>query len=267
MPRRPAGAGSSTGAAGDPSWLAGLDRDEGTLHVQIAAVIEGAISTGELAPGERLLPERDLAHRFGVNRLTLRQALSELERAGLIRRSAGRRGGTFVAEPTLQRDLTTFGGFSEQAHRHGLTASAVVLGAEVRPAAPETVSALELPAGALVYEVRRLRLANERPVALESSSFPERRFSGLLDGPLDGSLYELLDERFGARPCRAVESFEPVRADNAAASLLGVGRGAPLLSVVRTAFDAAGTPVEFARDLFRGDRTRVVAWSFDLPPR
>jgi GntR family transcriptional regulator len=87
----------------------------------------------------------------------------------------------------------------------------------------------------------------------------------MLDQPLEGSLYELLAARYGARPCRAVEKLEPVRADSHAAQLLCVARGAPLLLVERVAFDVRGRPIECARDLFRGDRTRMVVWSFDLP--
>jgi GntR family transcriptional regulator len=248
-----------------PPWLGDVSRAEGPLHVQIADVIEVAIASGDLQPGDRLPPERELAEHFGVNRLTLRQALSDLERRRLIRRSVGRRGGTFVAEPTVERDLSSFAGFSEQARRLGLTASAVLLHAEELPASDEVARGLEIEAGAPVFEVARLRLANKRPVVLESSSFPAERFGAMLDGPLEGSLYELLTERYGARPCRAVETLEPVRADTHAAQLLGVARGAPLLLVERVAFDGDGRPVEFARDLFRGDRTRVVVWSFDLP--
>jgi GntR family transcriptional regulator len=228
-------------------------------------VIEQAIATGDLQPGDRLPPERELAGWFGVNRLTLRQALSDLERARMIRRAVGRRGGTFVAETTVERDLSSFAGFSEQARRHGLTASALVLHAEELPATAAVARGLEIEEGAPVFEVARLRLANAKPVVLESSMFPAERFAGMLAEPLEGSLYELLALRYDARPCRAVEKFEPVQADGHSAQLLGVGRGAPLLLVERVAFDSGGSPVEFARDLFRGDRTRMVVWSFELP--
>ena len=250
---------------GAPPWLGDISRAEGTLHTQIGDVIEHAIASGDLQPGDRLPPERELAQWFGVNRLTLRQALADLERGRLIRRSVGRRGGTFVAEPTVERDLSSFAGFSEQARRLGLTASALVLHVGQLPASSAVARGLELEEGAPVLEVARLRLANGRPVVLESSSFPVERFAGMVEEPLEGSLYELLAERYDARPCRAVEKLEPVRADSRAAQMLGVGRGAPLLLVERIAFDADGTPVEFARDLFRGDRTRMVVWSFDLP--
>jgi len=257
--------GSGSADVEAPSWLCDVSRAEGPLHIQIGDVIEQAIGSGDLQPGDRLPPERELAGWFGVNRLTLRQALSDLERRRLIRRSVGRRGGTFVAGPTVERDLSSFAGFSEQARRAGLIASALLLRAEQLPASDEVARGLELEAGAPVFEVARLRLANKRPVVLESSSFPAQRFAGMLDESLEGSLYELLAVRYDARPCRAVETLEPVRADSHAAQLLGVSRGAPLLLVERVAFDAGGRPVEFARDLFRGDRTRVVVWSFDLP--
>jgi GntR family transcriptional regulator len=256
--RRPHGDGA-------PQWLGGVSRAEGPLHAQIGEVIEGAIVSGDLQPGDRLPPERELAGWFGVNRLTLRQALSDLERGRLIRRAVGRRGGTFVAEPTVERDLSNFAGFSEQVRRLGLTAGALVLHSEEVAASRDVALGLEIKQGAPVFEVARLRLANSRPVVLESSSFPAERFPGMLEDPLQGSIYELLSVRYGARPCRAVEKLEPVRADVHAAQLLGVGRGAPLLLVERVAFDAEGSPVEFARDLFRGDRTRMVVWSFDLP--
>jgi GntR family transcriptional regulator len=245
--------------------LGDLSRAEGPLHAQISDVIEQAIGSGDLQPGDRLPAERELAAWFGVNRLTLRQSLSDLERRRMIRRSVGRRGGTFVSEPTVERDLSSFAGFSEQARRLGLTASAELLHAVEVPASAEVARGLEVDAGDPVLEIARLRLANRRPVVLESSSFPASRFAGMLHEPLDGSLYELLTDRFGARPCRAVETLEPVRADTRSAQLLGVEGGAPLLLVERVAFDAEGRPVEFARDLFRGDRTRVVVWSFDLP--
>jgi GntR family transcriptional regulator len=249
-----------------PPWAALAPRTGRPLHAQIAGAIEGAISTGDLEPGHRLPPERQLARWFGVNRLTLRQALADLERRVLIRRLTGRKGGTFVAEPTVERDLSAFAGFSEQARRHGLVASSVLLHAREKEAPPDAAVALELAPGSPVFEVARLRLANGRPFVLEESSFPGERFAGLLDEPLDGSLYELLADRFDARPRRAVESLQPVRADKQAAGLLEVSRGAPLLMVERTAFDNAGAPVEFARDLFRGDRTHMVVWSFDVAP-
>ncbi|MHB1987529.1 MAG: GntR family transcriptional regulator [Acidimicrobiales bacterium] len=247
------------------SWAAAPRQAGGPLHAQIALALASAIEEGLLQPGDRLPTERELASFFGVNRLTLRQSLAELERRRLVRRSVGRRGGTFVADQAVERDLSSFAGFSEHARRFGLTAGAVVLHARKEPACATTAAALEIEPGEEVHEIRRLRLANERPVLIECSSFPAARFAGLLDRDLRGSLYELLERAYDVRPCRAVETIEPVSATKETAQLLEVAAGAPLLGVERTAFDSDGTPIEFARDLFRGDRTRMVVWSFELP--
>jgi GntR family transcriptional regulator len=86
----------------------------------------------------------------------------------------------------------------------------------------------------------------------------------MLNCRLDGSLYELLDEKFGQRPHRAKETFEPVIASVREAEALEVEEGAPLMLVQRTAYSRTGLPLEYARDLFRGDRTRVVIWTSEL---
>ncbi len=232
-----------------------------TVHAQIEDWLAGQIAAGELMPGDRLPTEHDLAAWFGVSRMTLRHALAELARRGLVTRTVGRRGGTFVAAPKLEQDLTTLAGFSEQLRRHGMVAGARVLSASPREAGPAAQAALGTAA---VYEIQRVRLADGKPVALERSLFPAARFPGLLDLPLDGSLYELLEAHYGLRPHRARESLEPVTAGAREADVLELGMGAPLMQVERTAYARSGEPLEFARDLFRGDRTRIVLWTSEL---
>jgi GntR family transcriptional regulator len=218
-------------------------------YAQIAAQIERAIAAGELGPGDRLPSERELAAEHGVSRMTVRQALQTLESRGLLRRAIGRRGGSFVARPKLERDLRTFSGLSEQLRRQGVAAGARIVSTREADGAIEIV---------------RVRLADGEPFALERSSFPGDRFAGLLGLDLSGSLYDLLDDHFDAAPVRAVERIEPVLADRDEAAVLGVAPGAPLMLVDRIAYDHAGLVVETARDVFRGDRTRIVAWTSEL---
>lgn len=243
------------------SALGRLDRGSGPAHARIEEHLAEAIADGKLEPGERLPPERELAERAGVSRMTLRQALGALERRGLVTRVRGRRGGTFVAEPKIERDMTTLTGLTQQLRRQGHQAGARVLSAREGPSGRRTAEALGLDMGEDVYEVVRLRLSDGEPLAIERSLFPAFRFPGLLDCPLEGSLYELLEERYGEPPRRAVERLEPLVADPPEAQLLHVKPGAPLLLVERTAYSATGEPVEYARDLFRGDRTRVLVES------
>jgi GntR family transcriptional regulator len=115
-----------------------------------------------------------------------------------------------------------------------------------------------------VYEIQRVRLADGKPIVLERSLFPAARFPGMLDSRLDGSLYELLEVRYGLRPHRARESLEPVTARVREAEALEVREGAPLMLVERIAYARSGEPLEYARDLFRGDRTKVVVWTSEL---
>jgi GntR family transcriptional regulator len=176
----------------------------------------------------------------------------------------GRNGGTFVAEGKLEQDRTTLAGFSEQLRRHGLVAGARVLSATARTAGPAVAAALELADGDPVAEIRRVRLGNGQPIAVERSVFPAALCPGLLQCRLDGSLYELLDEKYQLRPYRARESLEPVSADAREAEVLQVEPGDPLMLVERIAYVRDGRPVEYARDLFRGDRTRIVMWTSDL---
>jgi GntR family transcriptional regulator len=235
-----------------------------TVHGQIEDWLAGAIAVGQLAPGDRLPTEHELAAWLGVSRMTLRHALGELAQRGLVTRAVGRNGGTFVAEPKLEQDLTTLAGFSEQLRRHGMVAGARVLTATRRVAGTAAAAALRLAEGDLVYEIRRIRLADGQPIALEHSLFPAAPFPELLQCPLDGSLYELIEVKYGQRPHRAREILEPVTAGTQEAEVLGVAQGAPLMLVERTAYARSGQPLEFARDLFRGDRTRLMMWTSGL---
>ena len=97
------------------------------VHVQIATWLSAGIARGELRPGDRLPGERDLAERLGVSRMTLRQALAELESTGDLVRVAGRAGGAFVAEPRVEVDLTHLSGLTDQLRRAGRRAGAQVL--------------------------------------------------------------------------------------------------------------------------------------------
>ena len=218
-------------------------------YAQIVAEVEQAIADGDLAPGDRLPAERELAAAHGVSRMTVRQALQTLQARGLLRRAIGRNGGSFVARPKVERDLGTFSGLSEQLRRQGVVAGARVVSARAVGA---------------VIEIVRIRFADGEPFALERSRFPAARFHGLLALELTGSLYELLEDHFDAAPVRAVERIEPVLASAEEAAALAVRAGAPLLLVDRVAYDRGGVEVETARDVFRGDRTRIVAWTSGL---
>lgn len=216
----------------------------GPAHAQIERSLVAAI--GGLDPGTRLPPERELARRLRVARMTVRHALDSLERRGLVARQVGRGGGTFVAEPKLE--LTGLAALSDQLRALGRTAGARVL------------SARRLRGE---FEIVRVRLADGEPVALERMLLPAELFPNLLEQPLEGSLYELMRERYGVVPARVTERVEPALADDDDAAALEIKPGAAVFRVERTAHDAAGHVIELSRDVFPGGRVRVV-WETEL---
>lgn len=231
---------------------------------QIEEDLGAPIETGEMAVGERLPSERELAERFGVSRMTVRQALAALAERGLIERGVGR--GTFVARPKIEHDLTRVAGFTELMERAGLEASATLRSVTAEVAAPTLARALELAEGAPLVRVTRLRSGGGAPLALEDSWFPAERLPGLAEHDLSGSLYELLRDHYDLGPVRAVERLEPVVPRLAQAQALGVTSRTPLMLVERIAYAADEVPVEFARDLHRSDRARFLVHLTGLTP-
>lgn len=241
-----------------PALELDVHRQGPPLHAQITTQIAASIRDGSLQAGARLPAERELAEALGVSRMTVRQALGALERDGLVRRAVGRSGGTFVQEPKVERRPASTAGLSAELRRQGLAAGAELISARVEPAPPRTAAALGLEPGEPVVVVVRLRLAAGKPLALERSSLPQQLYPGIEALDLGGSLYELMLAVYGRRPTRVVERLETVAARPADARALDVRPGAPLLLVERVGYGADGTPLEFARDRFRGDRTRIV---------
>ncbi len=236
-----------------------LERRRGVpAHAQIEQWLMDQIARGAVATGERLPAERALAAALRVSRMTLRQALDGLARRGVLIRLPGRSGGAFVAEPKIDCDLTGVAGFTEQMRRARRTAGAQVLWARPEQADPDVAAALRLRPGAPVHEVVRVRSADGAALALERSWFPAAVLPGFLDHPLTGSLYDLLDRAYGLAPHTAVEYLEPVTAGASDAAALGVRAGTALMCIERTAHSVAGLPVEFARDLYRADRVRLM---------
>jgi DNA-binding GntR family transcriptional regulator len=227
------------------------------VYVQIEQRLIELIESGEVAVGDRLPSERELAAWVGVSRLTARAALDSLARRGLLERGVGRRGSS-VARTKLIHDLRSFAGFTDMASRQGRSAAARIRAIRSLPAPAAVADELEIASGEEVFRIARVRFADEEPVAFEDSWIPAARFPGLLDLDLRGSLYRLMRDEYGSAPVRAIERLEPVIADPDHAEALGVAPGAPLMLIERVAYAADGVPVEFARDHHRGDRAQFI---------
>jgi GntR family transcriptional regulator len=241
----------------------GTGTDHGrTIRDSVERKIRELISSGELGEDGRLPTERDLAAQLGVSRTTVRQVLDRLEHAGSVHRRRGRSGGTFATRRRVDIDFGYLAGIPAYLRAQGFRPGAHVVSARIIPADQVTSDALGIAVGELVYEVVRVRLADEVRISLEHVRIPVTLAPDLLAQPLDDSIYELLCERYGVFCVKAVERMVAVLADDDQSSLLGIKVGDPLMAIERISYDAGERPVEYSTDLFRGDRTRVIAYAY-----
>lgn len=231
---------------------------EQPVHARIGVWLEELIRARQLQPGQRLPPELDMSAALGVNRMTLRQALAGLVTQGLIEPRRGRFGGNFVSEPRVDFNLAGLPGFTEQMRRAQVKSGAHVTHATTTTPPPEVRAALMLKRGQKVHKIYRVRSADGEPIALEETFLPAGLFPGLLERDLTSSLYEIMGRDFAMAPDSAEESIEPALATADQAEGLQVEVGALLLRVSRTTYAVDRRPIEFARDYFRPDRTRVL---------
>lgn len=227
------------------------------LYYQLKELLKAKIESGELKPNERLPSETELVQLFQVSRMTVRQALVELENEGFIRRRQGQ--GTFVAEPKLRQGLLRLTSFTEDMEARGMRPGARVLAVEVLSGEEELVRRLKAAPDEQFVRLERVRLANGEPMALETS-FLRRKFCAGLEGIdlTDRSLYATLRERFGLELGWAEQTIEAKLADEYEGEVLGIQVGTPMLLMERTTYLADGlTPIEYVRSSYRGDRYQL----------
>ena len=220
------------------------------LYLQLKKGIEQAVSAGVIGPGDALPSERDIAAKAAVSRVTVRKAVQDLVKSGVLVQRHG--SGTFVA-PRLQRveqSLSTLTSFSEDMARRGMTVQSAWLERGLFPPSPDEMMKLGLPAGERAARVSRLRSANGTPLAIERASLS----ASVLPDPdsVGASLYDAL-ERTGNRPVRAVQRISAASLGDADARLLGVPSGAAGLHIERISYLATGKVIEFTRSIYRGD--------------
>lgn len=215
-------------------------------HVQVREYVRSLV-TGS-APGSPAPSERELVHRFGVARMTVRQAMDALVVEGLLERIPGR--GTFVARP--RRVASQLTSFTEEMSRRGLLGESQTLLARREQAGPGVARALNLSEGDAVIHWRRLRRADGSPMCIEDAYLNEVLIPGFLQTGMPTSLYAALDAR-GLRPSWAEDSITADLAGDEEAALLEVEVGAPVLRHSRRAF-CDEKVVEVSRSVYRADR-------------
>lgn len=220
-------------------------------HVRIRNDLLQEIESGAFNVDQRLPGEVDLAERYGVTRMTVRQALTALVNDGLLVRRRGV--GTFIAQGAAKRrNMSRLTGFMEEMRNDGREVQTRMLAQQIEPPTDGLGVSLQLGRGAHVVHLARLRIVDAQPVIVQHSWVPYDRAPGLWNEPLvDDSLYATLRQRYGIQLRRADQRIGAEAANRELASLLELRAGSPLLRIERVAFDAGNVPVEFARSWTR----------------
>jgi GntR family transcriptional regulator len=220
------------------------------LYQQIKTLIVRSLQAGEWKPGEAIPSEMELASRFKVSQGTVRKAIDELATENLLVRRQGK--GTFVATHAEQKVQFRFLRLAPDDGDPGGAERRFIDCRRLR--APSDIArALGLKSGDAVVQVRRVLSFRGAPVVLDDIWLPGQLFKGLSAeklGEYRGPMYGLFESEFGVRMIRAEEKIRAVAADVAAAELLGLPMGAPLLSVERLSFTYDDKPVELRRGLY-----------------
>jgi GntR family transcriptional regulator len=219
----------------------------------LRAILEELL--GSLPPGAALPSERDLAERYGLARMTVRNEIERLTAEGSVYRLHGR--GTFVAEPRIAQAgaLTSF---TEDMLARGHVPGSTVTSSEPIEADGFLAAALELKSGDSCLRLERVRTADGRPMAIEQVYLPLERFDGI-DGVdfADASLFEVLEGSFGVVLGDAEQRVVAVAIEADEAPLLGVPEGSPGLRFHTVTRDRDGMPVLYAVSLYPGDRYEI----------
>ena len=229
-------------------------RSKAPLYHQIAENLRQVIK-GELEPGDMLPSEWDLSGLYGVNRLTVRRAIDDLERDGLLVRRHGV--GTFVANSTEAQIYPSELSFTKNMQQIGRVPSSQVISIQTLPATGEVTRLLGLEVDSSVFKLVRIRLVDGDPLMLETTYLSQERFPDLVEADLNaGSLYNFLSTHYQVDIVALDQVMEPTLLTAREAELLKVEPGSPAILSEMVGFTADGSPIEYTWSVTCGGRGR-----------
>ena len=237
-----------------------LDREASlSLHEQIRRLILTEIWQGLYRPGDLLPSEKDLSERFGVNRLTVRQALHALVNQGHARSLQGR--GYQVRPPVLSTDVLTVVSFSHYLEEIGVDVETKLLGTSTVSAEPEVAEALGIHPGNEVIKITRQRFVLDAPIAVEEAYYDAQKFEAFLKMKLDHiSLIDTLFHVFDLRIGRVATELQAELAGQRA-EFLRVSPDTPILLASTVMYDLDDKPVELGLAYYHGERVKLALTS------
>ncbi|MGM7701843.1 GntR family transcriptional regulator [Pseudalkalibacillus sp. Hm43] len=223
------------------------------LYSQVELYLKEEIQNGGYHTGDLVPSERELSEKFQISRMTVRQAINNMVNSGELYRERGK--GTFVAAPKLAYPLKGVFSFTDDMKRRGLTPSTNVISFEtIQDAPPHIYRKLERTLGSRLHRIKRVRLADDEPVAVETAYLPYQLFSEFTEWHSSGSIYEYVRNTLGREVTRANQRIEASVAGDQNSVRLGIRADSPVLIVNRKTYLDTGEPFEYVQTVFRSDK-------------
>jgi len=222
------------------------------LYYQLMDILLEKIESGELAENDQLPSERELCDTYQVSRTTVRQTMQELEKQGYIYKVHGK--GTYVSARTYNQSLVKFYSFTEEMKKAGKIPTTTVVSFEKIYCNSKVAKVMEIPVEEEVFEIVRLRLADEEPMLYETSYVPVKDFENLSSEELQHTpMYEIFRTQYNVNISSALESFMAVSANKVESEMLNIIEGAPCLMLKRVTYDQSKV-IEYTISIARGDK-------------
>ncbi|CAM3788869.1 GntR family transcriptional regulator [Mesobacillus zeae] len=222
------------------------------IYYQLEELIKKQIETGELEPGDALPSEREYSETYQISRMTVRQAVNQLVQNGMLYRQQGK--GTFVAERKIEKQLLGLTSFTEDMQGRGVQTSSDVVEFNIVLANAYIAGQMQLKKKDPVYEIKRIRLAENTPMAYEITYLPATLLNGLTKEAAAQSIYRYIEQHLNSPIGQAKQTIEASAADDVEAEYLQIAKGSPILLIERNTRLKDGTPVELAKSVYRADR-------------
>jgi GntR family transcriptional regulator len=226
------------------------------IYYQLQELIKALIENGELKPGDSIPPEREYAERFHISRMTVRQALTQLVNDGYLHRIQGK--GTFVSERKIEQPLQRLRSFTEDMVSRGLKPASKLISFEIIPSTSQVAGQLGIQEYGPVYEIKRIRLADDIPMALESNYISANLVKGLTEQIVKKSVYAYIEEQLNFQIDSASQIIESSIANQIEAKFLKIKKGSPIMLIQQQTFLKDGTPVEYVKSSYRADRYKFM---------
>jgi GntR family transcriptional regulator len=223
------------------------------LYLQLKNALVADIDAGQYKPHERLMSERELGEKFRVSRMTVRQALTEMIRDGILYTQVGK--GTYISDSKIKQELQTLTGFTQDMAARGTVASGQVLEARIIPATLTLAAIFSVPMNTEFVLLSRLRLSDGVPLAIEEAYIRHQVCPGILNYDFSKeSLYNVLATRYNTVLVRAEQTMEASLVTPKEAELLQITSPCPVLRIERLSYNEQHTLVEYVMSAYRGDR-------------